>query len=451
MSYKIFTLFIFCITINLLPQEMRISVEGTTPRKTASLFLIQGEKSVFVDSVYPLTTGDYSYHFNNNKHETGFYRLQFDHRKFVNIVYDNEPVKALINIDKLPEGVTITESESNKFYHRFIKLNKEFKTKTDILNYVLVKYPEKDNYYQTTLSETDKLKKEYQQFINEVETTLPKSLISRYIKSAQLPIVDYTLPIEKQLKYLKEHLLDKIDFQDYTLTNTDVYANKAIEYLMLYSNPQLPKELLEKEFMSAVDSILNRSRKSEMVYKHLVEYLIDGFRKFGFDLIIDYIVSNYVIEDDICLDAQLETSIERRINQSKHLKIGNKAPELTLPDKTGKEVRLSTIKTDKTVLVFYSTTCPHCKEVLPKLSELYKVLKNTEIIAISMDEKKEEWEKYIKENKFSWKDVHESKGWAGKTVEEYYIYATPSMFVLDKEKRIIAKPISVDEVRGMLN
>ncbi|MCK6613865.1 MAG: thioredoxin family protein, partial [Ignavibacteriaceae bacterium] len=82
--------------------------------------------------------------------------------------------------------------------------------------------------------------------------------------------------------------------------------------------------------------------------------------------------------------------------------------------------------------------------------EIYKGLKNTEVIAVSMDEKKEEWEKFIKENKFNWKDVHETKGWGGKSVEDYYIYATPSMFVLDREKRIVSKPVSVEEVRGMV-
>lgn len=450
MKYPVLIVLWFSLAVSVFPQEMRISAEGNKFLKTAALLQIQGEKTEFIDSVRPAPNGDYTYQFNSNRHMKGFYRLQFDHRRFLNIVYDNEPVKAVINMDKLPEGVTITESASNAYYHRFIRINKEFKTKTDILNYVLVKYPEKDEYFLRTLAETDKLQKEYEQFIMEAESTIPNALITRYIHSAQLPQTDYTLPIDQQLQFLKSHLLDNIDFQDYQLIYTDVYANKSIEYLMLYSNPQLPKELLEKEFMKAVDSLLSRARKSEIVYKHIVEYLIDGFRKFGFDLIIDYIVTNYVIADDICLDAKLETSIERRINQSKFLKIGSKAPELILPDKSGKEIKLSSITAEKILLVFYSTGCPHCKEVLPKLGEIYKGLKNTEVIAVSMDEKKEEWEKFIKENKFNWKDVHETKGWGGKSVEDYYIYATPSMFVLDREKRIIGKPVSVEEVRGMV-
>ncbi|MCK6615960.1 MAG: peroxiredoxin family protein, partial [Ignavibacteriaceae bacterium] len=393
MKYPAAIVLWFSLAVSVFPQEMRVSVEGTKSFKTAALLQIQGEKTEFVDSIRSAPNGDYTYQFNSSRHMKGLYRLQFDHRRFLNIVYDNEPVNAVINIDKLPEGVTITESASNVYYHRFIRKNKEFKTKTDILNYVLVKYPEKDEYFLRTLAETDKLQQEYQQFIQEAETALPNALITRYIRSAQLPRTDYTLPIDQQLQFLKSHLLDNIDFQDYQLIYTDVYANKSIEYLMLYSNPQLPKELLEKEYMKAVDSILNRARKSEIVYKHIVEYLIDGFRKFGFDLIIDYIVTNYVIADDICLDAKLETSIERRINQSKFLKIGSKAPELILPDKSGKEIKLSSITAEKTLLVFYSTGCPHCKEVLPKLGEIYKGLKNTEVIAVSMDEKKEEWEK----------------------------------------------------------
>jgi len=450
MKYPAAIVLWFSLAVSVFPQEMRVSAEGNKSFKTASLLQIQGEKTEFVDSIRPAPNGDYTYQFNSSRHMKGFYRLQFDHRRFLNIVYDNEPVKAVINMDKLPEGVTITESESNKYYHRFIRGNKEFKTKTDILNYVLVKYPEKDEYYLTTLAETEKLQNEYQQFIQEAETALPNALITRYIRSAQLPQTDYTLPIDQQLQFLKSHLLDNIDFQDYQLIYTDVYANKSIEYLMLYSNPQLPKELLEKEFMKAVDSILNRARKSEIVYKHIVEYLIDGFRKFGFDLIIDYIVTNYVIADDICLDAKLETSIERRINQSKFLKVGSKAPELILPDKAGKEIKLSSITAEKTLLVFYSTGCPHCKEVLPKLAELYKKQNRNrfEIVAVSIDNQKEAWLSYLKENKFEWTNLHDKDSWDGQTAEGYYLYATPTMILLDKEKKIIAKPITVEEVGG---
>ena len=92
---------------------------------------------------------------------------------------------------------------------------------------------------------------------------------------------------------------------------------------------------MKKNFRSAVDSILNKAKVNDIVYKHIVEYLLDGFKKFGFDNVINYIIDNYVIADDICLDEKLETALERRIQQNKLFKPGFIVPDIEMNDQTG--------------------------------------------------------------------------------------------------------------------
>ncbi|MDP2207192.1 MAG: hypothetical protein Q8K98_00270 [Bacteroidota bacterium] len=67
------------------------------------------------------------------------------------------------------------------------------------------------------------------------------------------------------LKRIQTHSLDFVDFNDAGLINSDVFSNKSIEYLTYYRNPQLPKEILEKEFMAAVDTLLNKSKINSLV------------------------------------------------------------------------------------------------------------------------------------------------------------------------------------------
>jgi thiol-disulfide isomerase/thioredoxin len=341
----------------------------------------------------------------------------------------------------------VIKSKSNKLYYSFIKLNKTFKTKTDLLQLVLVRYPKDDEYYQTTKNRLASLKKEYTDFVNAASQNNENSFLARYIRSAQLPVIPSMIPSDGQINYMKGHALDKVDFNDYQLIYSDVFVNKTIEYLTYYRNPQLPKELLENEFGIAVDTILNKAKVNQIVYQHLVEYLIDGFKKFGFDKILDYIVDNYVIKDDLCLDVKTEGLIKKRIDQAKFLKVGALTPNIIISDSSGRNIELYKISSPKTLLVFYASWCPHCKELLPKL----KGLKDIKIIAVSLDTSRVDWLTFVKDNSLQYLNVSDQKGWDGKAVGDYFIYATPTMFVLDRDKKIIGKPVNYDELGKYIN
>jgi peroxiredoxin len=291
------------------------------------------------------------------------------------------------------------------------------------------------------------------QFVNIVSQTNHDSFIAEYIHSARLPVVDISIQPQQQLLYLKTHALDNVDFNNSSLIYSDAFTNKTIEYLTYYRNPDLPLELLEKEFMTAVDSILNKAKVNQIVYEQIVEYLIDGFKKFGFDKVLDYIVENYVIKDDLCLDVKTEGLIKRRIDQAKIFKIGSVVPNIVLSDTAGNNIELDKTKVKKTLIVFYASWCPHCKEMLPKLNELYnsEKEKNFEVFSISLDTNRKDWTDFITNNKLTFINVSDLKGWDGKAASDYFIYATPTMFMIDRQLRIISKPMSVEEVRSIIN
>ena len=162
---------------------------------------------------------------------------------------------------------------------------------------------------------------------------------------------------------------------------------------------------------------------------------------------VDYIIENYVVKDDLCLDEQTENSLQNRINQSKLLSIGSKAPNIILPNEKGNEINLAEIKTDKILLIFYASWCPHCKDLLPEIHKLYNSKNSFEVVAISLDEKKEDWLNFISENNLDWINLSDLKGWGSKASEDYYIYATPTMFMLNSEFKIIGKPTNLEDLR----
>jgi thiol-disulfide isomerase/thioredoxin len=427
------------------PQQVGITVNNLNAEK-AYLSTISGEKATQVDSTTPTAKGRFVLNLRDQRYHPGLYRMSFDKTRWIDFVNDGEDIEMATTATALIESLQVINSESNRLYYSFLKLNKQYKTKTDLLQLVLARYPKDDPYYRTTQTTITQLQKEYSDFISNVSQHKPASFVARYIHSSQLPVVDYNLPPDKQLVNLKAHALDNVDFGDNELVNSDLFTNKTIEYLTYYRNPQLPRELLEKEFMLAVDTILNKARINQIVYKHVTEYLVDGFRKFGFEKCIDYILENYVIKDDLCLDERPGSSLERMIKQKKVLPIGATVPNIVLPDTSGDITSLAKIGAEKILILFYSSSCPHCQATIPKLAEIYKSRNTFRVIAISLDSNRSDWISFIRTNKLNWINLNDPRGWSGIAASDYLIYATPTMILVDKGKKILAKPLTIDEL-----
>ncbi len=438
-----FLVILLLLNIGIYSQSIVFKINNTNS-KTASLFSLSGEKQTFVDSISALTADQFS--FSNENLHTGFYRFSFDKHKAITFLNDGNDIEINADAENITESLHAISSQSNKLYYEFVHLNRDYKTKTELLQLIISRYPKNDDYYDLTKQKLNELQYDYQKFVNITSQKEPASFISRYIKSSQLPVLSTDVRQEEQLEYLKKHALDNVNFNDDELINSDCFTNKSIEYLTYFRNPQLPLALLEKEFQNAVDTLLTKASVNIFVYQHVADYLVDGFKKFGFDNVVDYIIENYVVKDDLCLDEQTENSLQNRINQSKLLSIGSKAPNIILPDEKGNEVNLANIKSNKTLLIFYASWCPHCKELLPKIHKLYKEKKSFEVVAVSLDEKKEDWLNFISENKLDWTNLSDLKGWESKAGQDYYIYATPTMFLLDDKFKIVGKPITLNDL-----
>ena len=119
---------IFLITIvNTFNAQISISVKNYNESKIF-IYALNGENISFIDSVAANKNSKYKFSF-EHKH-TGFYRLFIKQNQHIDFIYDEEKIEIETDAYNILDSLKIVESESNKLYYQFRKLNKEYKTKT---------------------------------------------------------------------------------------------------------------------------------------------------------------------------------------------------------------------------------------------------------------------------------------------------------------------------------
>ena len=143
--------------------------------------------------------------------------------------------------------------------------------------------------------------------------------------------------------------------------------------------------------------------------------------------------------------------------------IGRQAPQLNMVDSLNKPLQLYDVKSPFTVVVFWDPTCSHCKEVVPKVDSIYEAKwkkEGVEVYAVKTEGTKEEWLKFIKDHHLDgWKHVYPAPGKdeaeiaAGRPgyKQLYDVYQTPMLYLLDKDKRIIAKKLTYLQINEVIN
>src|ERR1035437_6368930 len=193
----VYILVIFCIS-EITSQTISIKVINL-PKGKAQLSYLRGENVIKVDSIAINEKGEFHYSFAKNAGHPGLYRLSFSNSKWIDFINDNEDVILITNANNISDSIAVISSESNRLYYNFIKLNKQYKIKTDLLQLMLAKYAKDDDYYNYTKNKLLQLQKEYLHFVNITSQKNLKSFIARYIKSVQLSTADVNRSEERRV------------------------------------------------------------------------------------------------------------------------------------------------------------------------------------------------------------------------------------------------------------
>ena len=244
---------------------------------------------------------------------------------------------------------------------------------------------------------------------------------------------------------MNDALLETIDFNDTTLINTEFLNTTLAEYIDSAQNPELSTENQMYNYILAADNVLKNCTVYPM-YKYVYQYLISGFSELGANMVIDYLVRLPYLE-------YVEASSEQRneiitIAESyNRVKIGFEAPDIECVTVDGKRFHLYEVRDRFTIVLFWSYSCPHCRDLIKELVEFADKNKDVTIVTVNVSGDLKKVKRLLKKSGADkYYNICDGKGWDSQIVEDYAVDMTPSLFVLDKDKVIIAKPFDIDEI-----
>lgn len=255
----------------------------------------------------------------------------------------------------------------------------------------------------------------------------------------------------KAYLFEKAHYWDHTNFKDSTLIRTPIFKNKLDTYFnkMLLQHP-------DTIYLESAQ-IIEKSRSCRAMFRYLISYCFNFSLEnkiMGMDGAFVKLAKRYYLSGEAdWVDPEMLKKIEREVILTQYNLIGMKAQELKLPTMDGGWVSLYETAAPFTLLLFWESDCGHCKKQVPQVkTELLDKFKahGLKIFAVHTQNDKEKWEKFVTEHELfdfvnCW-DPHNQSNFR----VYYHIESTPMMYLLDKDKKIIAKKLDIEQIADML-
>jgi len=144
---------------------------------------------------------------------------------------------------------------------------------------------------------------------------------------------------------------------------------------------------------------------------------------------------------------------KRQMEAIKPISVGHKAPDFTVQGINGKPIKLSDYKGKYVMLDFWASWCGPCRQENPNVVKQYHKFnsKGFNILGISLDTEKKDWQQAIKSDGLAWAHGSDLKKFDGPVELAYHIEAIPSNFIIDPNGIIVAKNVTGADLEDFLN
>lgn len=445
--------------------ELKFDVSGCS-EGTAILAYYYGDKQYIKDSTKIDATGSFVFA-GEEELDQGIYITVMppDNKYFEVIIDGNQHFTMSTKYDAPIKSMKVSGSEENKRFYDYLNFLNAQKKKSEPFSKRAEELQKSDSTGFRKLPEFKELQEkmatvdeEVKDFKNKFIDDNPTALLTKVFLASKDPDIPEAPVLENgkvdstfNWRYFKNHYWDFVDFSDDRIIRTPVYHNK-LKRFMTKTIVQVPDSIIKEASI-----LVEKTRKSPELFKYTVFWITSHFetsKQMGMDAVFVHMAKNYYMTGQaFWADSTTVAKIGDRAKKLEYSLIGKVAPNLLMKDTSGVFQILHAIQKDYTIAYFWDPECGHCKKVTPKVKEFYDNFKeelDVEVYGVCTNpDEKESWIKYINENNLDWINVDDPEQ---KTAYKYLydIYSTPVIYLLDKDKKIIAKRIGPENLENFI-
>ena len=378
------------------------------------------------------------------------YLIADDDKPFF-LILSGEYIKITGEAFSYTETIRITKGKENQLFEQYAK---EHSIREQALSAWI--YLEKIYNGNTLLSSNKKptqsitqekarLKTEDATFLN----NLPKnSYVSWYLPTRKLVSSVSTIA-----KYRTEEIpatiaaFRTLDYTDKRLYKSGLFKDAIESHFWLLENSGKSLDSVYIEMQTSIDAMINNLVTDEQKLNEVTDYLFDLLERHSLFKASEYLAIKVLNE----VSCTINSDLAKQLETYRAMKKGNTAPNIVFPkstlypNKNFTPTQLSDIKSPYTLVVFGASWCPKCKEEIPEIAKHYKQWKNSglEVIFVSLDENEFSFINFAAS--FPFISLCDYQKWNSPIAQNYHVFGTPTMYLLDNTKKIILRPNSINQ------
>jgi len=381
---------------------------------------------------------------------------QSNNRLFEMIIDNEQKFEVTSDISDISGKIKIKGSKNNTLFFNYINFNTAKHREIESLKKSLSKFKEQPDSLAAINHIIDEINIELGDYKLKIIDEHPESFVTVIFKAMKEPEIKDVPLLENGsedsvyvYQYYKHHYWDDFDVSDDRLLRTPMFHKKLEQYFtkVLYQHP----DTIVKE----ADIFILKTHPNKETFKYAVWYLTYKYETskiMGFDEIFVHMVDNYYAKGEAYwADSSVVKSLTKRADALRPILIRKTAPELILIDTNGAFLSLHHVPAKYMVVMFYELDCGHCKDEIKELKAWYEDNDlGLEVFAVCTDTSLTKWKKHIKEYDLNWINVNGTRSITPDYHDLYDIRMTPTLFLLDREKNIIAKRLNTEQLRPFL-